>query len=342
MSFALRPVPSSVRRRAPSAAAALAAVGCTLLFTVSVPVTDGAGAVGHGTAASPVALRHARQCASVRRSTPATIVVAVVIDTGDDGATAEVSCVPVPTGSNGAQVLAARATLLGVPAPRDAESGLLCAIDGYPATGCGQEVGGHYAYWAYYHGGSSWTYASGGPASWLVSPGDVEGWRYQPQGSATPADPPPRSSSEASALCPASGPPPTTTTTTASPPTTGPSTTVPVASSPTGGDGGGSSPATRPAGAVGTATAGENRPSPTTVSTTAPPPPTATTTPRRDGRHRPGHRTGSRTRRRGPCALKAGSAGHGNGPIGILIGVAVIALLAAGAFVRSRRLTRAR
>jgi hypothetical protein len=90
--------------------------------------------------------------------------------------------------------------VLGYPSPRYAESGLLCAIDGYPTSGCGAQSGTHYAYWAYWHGGRHWQYANGGPGEWKVAIGDVEGWRFEPEGSATPADPPPRAASSAAVL----------------------------------------------------------------------------------------------------------------------------------------------
>ncbi|HEY5252697.1 MAG TPA: hypothetical protein VIJ09_13585 [Acidimicrobiales bacterium] len=323
-------------------AAAVAAVLCTVVFAMSVPeraVPSMPRAAAAGT------LRHAQQCASVRRSSARTIVVPVVVDTGGTSDTAEVACVPVPVGSNGAQVLAARAKLLHVPAPRYAESGLLCAIDGYPATGCGVETGGHYAYWAYYHGGSSWTYASVGPASWKVSDGDVEGWRFQAEGSATPADPPPRAPSVASILCPAA-PPPTTTTTVASPPTTT-SPSTPVSTAP-GSSGGRSDPGTSAAPATkssGSKTAGSKSgsgvSSPTSTtrpgtapSTTATAP--ATTTPRGDvieiGP------TGARTPRRLAAARQTPGQGGSHGWIFIALGV--IVLLAAAAVVRTR-LTKA-
>ena len=67
-------------------------------------------------------------------------------------------------------------------------------------TGCGTESGGHYSYWAYWHGGARWLYANDGPGEWTVSRGDVEGWRFEPDGSASPADPPPRAPSTAAAL----------------------------------------------------------------------------------------------------------------------------------------------
>ena len=166
----------------------MAAVLGTAVVTVGFPVGLLTTDVGAGPGGGCVTRR---QCTSVRLVSARTMIIPVVVDTGGPSDTAEVACVTVPVGSNGAQVLTARAKLLGVPAPRYAESGLLCAIDGFPATGCGVQNGSHYAYWAYYHGGSSWTYASVGPASWKVSAGDVEGWRFQPEGSATPADPHP-------------------------------------------------------------------------------------------------------------------------------------------------------
>ena len=77
-------------------------------------------------------------------------------------------------------------------------SGLLCAIDNYPANGvqnCGQSVGsGDYDYWSYWHGASgSWVYASDGPAEQSVSSpaDDVEGWRFQTDEPDNPSDPPP-------------------------------------------------------------------------------------------------------------------------------------------------------
>ena len=57
--------------------------------------------------------------------------------------------------------------------------GLLCSIDGYPATGCGSpSSGGGYEYWSYWHGGTTWTYAQTGPAYTRVHSGGVEGWRF--------------------------------------------------------------------------------------------------------------------------------------------------------------------
>ena len=65
---------------------------------------------------------------------------------------------------------------IGVAAPRYDSSGLLCAIDGYPVTGCGESDGtGAYVYWSYWTGsGDTWTYATAGPAGRKLADGAVE------------------------------------------------------------------------------------------------------------------------------------------------------------------------
>src|SRR6476646_4018076 len=92
--------------------------------------------------------------------------LAVVVDARALGATTTVVCVVVPSGSNGVTALRARATRLGTAAPRFNSSGLLCAIDGRPAAPtCGEQKPDGYHYWSYWLGGSSWRYASVGPAT---------------------------------------------------------------------------------------------------------------------------------------------------------------------------------
>lgn len=139
-------------------------------------------------------------CTIPARVPKAQIVVAVVADFGGTNGRVLVTCVLAEPGVSGAQVLQAQAGLLGYPSPRYAESGLLCAIDGYPTRGCGAQSEAHFAYWAYWHGGKRWRYANEGPGEWKVVKGDIEGWRFEPDGSATPADPPPRAASSAAAL----------------------------------------------------------------------------------------------------------------------------------------------
>lgn len=122
------------------------------------------------------------------------IVVAVVVDFGSPGDRVLVSCIAARPGTTGAEILSAQASQLSAPGPRYNSSGLLCAIDGFPESGCGTQAGSHFAYWAYWHGGRTWTYAELGPAEWQITKGDVEGWRFEPDGSASPADPVPRAS----------------------------------------------------------------------------------------------------------------------------------------------------
>ncbi len=164
-----------------------------------------------------------KACPSVPKAHKGQVVVPIVVDFGTGAAEITVTCVAVPDGSNGSDVLQARAALLRAAQPVYASSGLLCSIDGYPSGGCGTATNGHYAYWAYFHGGSKWTYANDGPAENVVSKGDVEGWRFQPDGTATAADPPPRAPSNAGVL-ESAGTPATTTTTTSTTTTSAPTT----------------------------------------------------------------------------------------------------------------------
>ena len=92
-------------------------------------------------------------------------------------------CVPVASNAHDADALAAA---VGSGNVAYASSGLLCAIDNYPANGvqnCGESVGsGDYDYWSYWHGSTgTWVYANDGPAEQSVSSpaDDVEGWMFQ-------------------------------------------------------------------------------------------------------------------------------------------------------------------
>lgn len=149
---------------------------------------------------------------------------AVVVDFGDaPGAPSgnTVTCVVVDADDTAADALATRARMLGRPAPRYNNAGLLCSLDGFPDGGCGERTASGYRYWSYWFGGDSWSYASTGPAFHRAKPGDVVGWRFQPAGTATASDPPPRGSARFSTLCtPVSSASPTTVATTR-PPTTG-------------------------------------------------------------------------------------------------------------------------
>ena len=112
------------------------------------------------------------------------VYVAVVVDFGSGSSMTTVSkCVPVASNARDSDALAAA---VGSSNVAYAGSGLLCAIDNYPANGvqnCGQSVGnGDFDFWSYWHGSSGqWTYASNGPAEQSVSnpADDVEGWKFQ-------------------------------------------------------------------------------------------------------------------------------------------------------------------
>ena len=109
--------------------------------------------------------------------------VAVVVDARSLGASTSVVCVVVPSGSTGATALRARADRLGTPRPRYNSDGLLCAIDGRPtAPACGNAGPNGYEYWSYWLGGSSWHYATVGPAGRRVADQSVDGWRFIPGG----------------------------------------------------------------------------------------------------------------------------------------------------------------
>jgi hypothetical protein len=158
------------------------------------------------------------------------VYVAVVVDFGNGSSMSTVSkCVPVASGADDSDALAAA---VGSGNVAYANSGLLCAIDNYPADGvqnCGESAGsGKYDYWSYWHGSTgSWVYASDGPAEQPVSsPGDdVEGWMFQLDEPDNPTAPPPSVTPSYSQICnastevpPASTPPaPATTTTTNAP-----------------------------------------------------------------------------------------------------------------------------
>ena len=118
--------------------------------------------------------------------------VVIVVDPGEGVGGPTSACLVVPSGTTGAQLLARRASELGMPSPRYAGSGLLCAIDGYPSSGCGDRTGGGFAYWAYFSGtAGSWAYGSYNPFIRRMGDGDIEGWRYV-SGSGGEHDPPPR------------------------------------------------------------------------------------------------------------------------------------------------------
>ncbi len=162
------------------------------------------------------------------------VYVAVVVDFGSGSSMSSVSkCVPVASNAHDSDALAAA---VGAGNVAYSNSGLLCAIDNYPANGvqnCGQSVGsGDFDYWSYWHGSSgSWVYANDGPAEHSVASqtNDVEGWRFQVDQPDNSSDPAPGVAPSYAQICnastevpPAQSPPaaatPSTTATPAAPP----------------------------------------------------------------------------------------------------------------------------
>ena len=284
--------------------------------------------------------------------------VSVVIDAGDTGPSQV--CVAVAAGSTGADVLVERSRRLGTPPPRWDGSGLLCAIDGHPETGCGERTSDGYRYWSYWSGDTgTWSYSPIGPATRRMTPGSVEGWHFV-EGAGNPTDPPPRAAATHAGVC---GDAPTTT----RPPAPGPATTTPPApapgpvatTAPTAGDGSAAPGATAPSSggaAPGAPGAGA------TTGTGAPagsPPPTSDdggpgdAAARTAGAAAPGSAPseGSRSDRGGsgaeqaaglPAAASAAPDTGGGLPASTVVGLVLVAALGGGAALRSRRLRATR
>lgn len=120
------------------------------------------------------------------------IRVVLVVDATDIGGASSATCLVVPAGTTGSQLLARRGAELGTGSPRYGSSGLLCAIDGLPGSGCGDRNTSGFAYWAYFNGSSgSWVYGNYNPFARRLADGDIEGWRYV-SGVGNGQDPPPR------------------------------------------------------------------------------------------------------------------------------------------------------
>jgi hypothetical protein len=251
--------------------------------------------------------------------------VAIIVDRGESGPVSS-ACVAAKSNDNGATILATRASMLGLPQPRFNASGLLCAIDGVPANGCGDLHDGKYAYWSYFHGsGGSWSYSHIGPGGSRVSAGVVEGWRWQPAGAGNPTDPPPRAAPSTAACASPSTPPP--------PPTAAPPVTIagantpPVTAAPNGID-----PTTKP-GAI---------PRRTTTATT----PTSAGSLQRNTRattvttaHALPSTTAPLSEREFAARATARRSSEG-APVGMIVGALLVAILGAGGVIAARRRNR--
>jgi MYXO-CTERM domain-containing protein len=257
-----------------------------------------------------------------------TVAVAFVVDFGGSGGPV-VACVKVPTGTSGYQALAEFTAQQSEQAPTYNAAQLLCSINGYPASGCGQAVSGGYDYWSYWHGGSgTWQYANAG-AFGAVQAGDVEGWRFENPGRANPSDPPPGAAPAYAAICGSDASAPTG---------SDPAGPVPAAAS-------GSVPTTAPAGPA-SPNAGRAATAtsvPRAAGTNGSPSTTATSVAEAGASTPPGAQpAGVHPGALGARAL-AGSADHasGGGPGPAIAGGVLIALLAGLAVWRWRRRPRA-
>jgi hypothetical protein len=254
------------------------------------------------------------------------VTVAFVLDFGGTPAKLVVGCVTVPDSDSRYDALTAFTASKGLAPPTFASSGLLCSIGGTPASGCGQVVAGGYEYWAYYTGGlGGWSYASSGAFA-TVTPGDVEGWRFQDPGTGRPNDPPPRSTARYGAICPST---PTTTTTPPAPPVTQATTPIPGGTT-AGGGGPGTSGAHPHRAAKAPAAVAASGTTSTTTTTSTYPPDTTTSLPSTDVPPDP--------------VVGVTSAAHhavpGNGPDPLIVGGIVVAGLAIAAWFRWRRRPR--
>jgi hypothetical protein len=185
--------------------------------------------------------------------------------------------------------------------------GLLCRIDGEPASDPCHGPPPPDAYWAYWHAprGGSWTYSTSGAGGRVPPPGSVEGWAFGDD--ARPRVAPP-------------APAPT--------PTTRPATTTStLGSSPAAGGGSAATPgpagATPPASAAGSST--------TTARQTAPPSTEADLDPDRDP-----DGPGPDEELAASTTAKARSDGGGS-PAGAMAGAGIAAAIAGATFVTMRR-----
>lgn len=121
------------------------------------------------------------------------IALVMVIDRGTG--TPSTRCAIVPQGSNGLDALRATGHSVRL------DGGFVCAIDGLPATGCGNIPGS--PYWRYWHaapGGGPWSYSQVGAGGYrLPTRCAVEGWVWSdsPSPDTPPRIAPPRPTCEA-------------------------------------------------------------------------------------------------------------------------------------------------
>lgn len=141
------------------------------------------------------------------------VAVAMVVDAG--GGMPSPRCAVVTQGSTGLDALRAAGHSVRL------DGGFVCAIDGLPATGCGNRPDSGLAYWRYWHAapGGGWSYSQVGAGGYrLPARCAVEGWVWS---DAPSSNTPPRIAAPAP-TCDAPSPtaPPATSAPASRPPTT--------------------------------------------------------------------------------------------------------------------------
>ena len=288
-----------------------------LAFALVVALSGGLGALA--ATAAPAAA--AGSCAGPLAS--GQIRVVLVVDPGDTGPRGPMAtCLVVAAGTSGSKILAQRASELGLPSPRYAGSGLLCGLDGFPATACPVNNGGSYAYWAYFNAsGGGWSFGHDNPFVRRMVDGEIMGWRYT-TGSTDGSAPAPRIA-PSSSLFPPLTPAPT------APPATAPAPGPPTGGGTGGATGGGTggSAVTDPSAAAG------SDPTATTASTDATgaviDPSSVTTV-------AGGSTDASAQAQELAAAAPASSSSSAGRWVGIAVAVAAMGALAVGAVSRTR------
>jgi hypothetical protein len=309
------------------------------------------GAVGAALApAGPDALVPLKVLAA---SAADTVCMGVVIDYGKPSSP-PTTAVPPPTSTQRIDVPSGSTDLDALNKANDPfaqnGSGLVCAINGYPADylqNCQGSEKGQYFFWAYWQGNpaptpdapnGTWTYAGEGPASHSVVAGAtyVEGWSFQNPGPASPgaAKPSVSPATAFASACPGIAPVGTTKTTTPTTTTTADTSTSPTTSisGSTSSGGGKSTPATS-TGHGTTSTSPGQIGGPTTVPASGVTPTTA-----------PGEGKGTRSSQSSPhkialtsTAARHGSGGSAGGIVTIVLVLAFLALLGSITWMRWRR-----
>ncbi len=259
------------------------------------------------------------------------VAVAMVVDRG--GARS-VRCAVVAQGATGLDALRAAGHAVRL------DGGFVCAIDGVPATGCGNRPDAGFAYWRYWHAdpGGAWRYSQVGAGGYrLPSRCAVEGWVWSDSRS---SDTPPGVAAP-SPLCET---PPTTAPPATAAPTVPPATAAPAGPAGSGPSGSGvgvpGDPGATPGGSsAGPAPAagGPATTVPTDVAgaTTVAPAPDDVRSTRQDASTARGEQSNARVDQAdGKSAVVASSTPR---PWGALVGIALVAVLAAAAVWRSKR-----